>query len=44
MSAPSGSFEERLGCGADELLLVGDDPDFDIAAGRRAEWHVFGVS
>jgi len=36
--------EERLGCAAGEILLVGDDPDLDIAAGRRAGWHVFGVS
>lgn len=36
--------EERLGCDADEILLVGDDPDLDLAAGRRAGWHVFGVS
>ena len=36
--------EGRLGCAADEILLVGDDPDLDIAAGRRAGWHVFGVS
>ncbi|NCA11082.1 HAD family hydrolase [bacterium] len=45
---PAGEFfrcvEERLGCAADEILLVGDDPDLDIAAGRRAGWHVFGVS
>jgi len=36
--------EERLGCAADEILLVGDDADLDIAAGRRAGWHVFGVN
>lgn len=36
--------EGRLGCAAEEILLVGDDPDLDIAAGRRAGWHVFGVS
>ena len=24
----------------DRLLLVGDDPDLDLAAGRRAGWHV----
>jgi len=36
--------QERLGCDADEILLVGDDPELDIAAGRRAGWHVFGVS
>lgn len=35
--------EGRLGCVADEILLVGDDPDLDIAAGRRAGWHVRSV-
>ncbi|MFM8434990.1 MAG: HAD family hydrolase [Planctomycetia bacterium] len=35
--------EERLGCDAAEILLVGDDPELDIAAGRRAGWHVRGV-
>jgi len=37
------SVEARLGCGPKELLLVGDDPELDIAAGRRAGWHVCGV-
>jgi putative hydrolase of the HAD superfamily len=37
------SVEERLGCGPTELLLVGDDPELDLAAGRRAGWHVRGV-
>lgn len=35
--------EERLGWDAAEILLVGDDPELDIAAGRRAGWHVRGV-
>lgn len=35
--------EERLGFGPTELLLVGDDPELDLAAGRRAGWHVCGV-
>lgn len=35
--------EERLGCGPRELLLVGDDPELDVAAGRRAGWHVLPV-
>lgn len=35
--------EERLGCAAHELLLIGDDPELDLAAGRRAGWHVRGV-
>lgn len=37
------SVEGRLGCGPAELLLVGDDPELDLAAGRRAGWHVCGV-
>jgi putative hydrolase of the HAD superfamily len=37
------SVEERLGFGPTELLLVGDDPELDLAAGRRAGWHVRGV-
>lgn len=37
------SVEARLGFGPKELLLVGDDPELDIAAGRRAGWHVCGV-
>jgi ribonucleotide monophosphatase NagD (HAD superfamily) len=37
-------IQERLGHAADEIVLVGDDPELDIAAGRRAGRHVFGVS
>ena len=37
------SVEARLGFGPTELLLVGDDPELDLAAGRRAGWHVHGV-
>jgi len=37
------SVEQRLGFGPTELLLVGDDPELDLAAGRRAGWHVRGV-
>ncbi len=36
--------EQRLGCGPDEVLLVGDDPELDIAAARRAGWRSLGVS
>lgn len=40
---PSGEFfravERRLGLGPEELLLVGDDPELDVAAARRAGWH-----
>jgi len=40
---PSSEFfravERRLGVGPEQLLLVGDDPDLDVAAARRAGWH-----
>ena len=40
---PSGEFfrevERRLGLGPEQLLLVGDDPELDVAAARRAGWH-----
>lgn len=40
---PSGEFfravERRLGLRPEELLLVGDDPELDVAAARRAGWH-----
>ena len=40
---PSGEFfravERRLGLGPAQLLLVGDDPELDVAAARRAGWH-----
>ena len=36
-------IESRLGCQPHELLLVGDDPELDIAAGERAGWHVLRV-
>lgn len=38
------AVEARLGRRPDELLLVGDDPELDLAAGRRAGWHVRGVA
>jgi putative hydrolase of the HAD superfamily len=37
------AVEARLACRPAELLLVGDDPELDLAAGRRAGWHVCGV-
>jgi len=37
------SIETRLACRPHELLLVGDDPELDIAAGERAGWHVLRV-
>ena len=36
-------IEERLGLGPADLMIVGDDPKLDIAAGRRAGWHVYPV-
>jgi putative hydrolase of the HAD superfamily len=36
-------IESRLDCCPHELVLVGDDPELDIAAGRRAGWHVLKV-
>jgi putative hydrolase of the HAD superfamily len=36
-------LEERLGCRPEETLLVGDDPDLDIRAARRAGWRTLGV-
>lgn len=38
------AVERRLGLDRHELLLVGDDPELDIAAGRRAGWHVRNVA
>jgi len=37
-------IESRLGRGPRELMLVGDDPELDLAAGTRAGWHVRGIS
>jgi putative hydrolase of the HAD superfamily len=36
--------ERRLGCGPDEVLLVGDDPELDVAAARRAGWRSLDVA
>lgn len=33
------AIERRLGLSPAALLLVGDDPDLDVAAARRAGWH-----
>jgi putative hydrolase of the HAD superfamily len=45
---PAGEFfrtvERRLGLTSRELVLVGDDPELDLAAGRRAGWHVRDVA
>jgi putative hydrolase of the HAD superfamily len=35
--------EERLGCRSDELVLVGDDPELDMAAAARAGWQTRAV-
>jgi putative hydrolase of the HAD superfamily len=44
---PSGEFfravERRLGFQPQELLLVGDDPELDVAAARRAGWHAHAL-
>lgn len=37
------TVERRLACRPHELLLVGDDPELDLAAGRRAGWHVLPI-
>lgn len=37
------TVERRLGRSPTELVLVGDDPELDIAAGRRAGWHVLPI-
>ena len=37
-------IERRLGCEPGEVLLVGDDPELDVAAARRAGWRSLGVS
>lgn len=33
------SVQEQLGLAADEILLVGDDPEADFAGATRAGWH-----
>jgi putative hydrolase of the HAD superfamily len=44
---PSAEFfrevERRLGFQPQELLLVGDDPELDVAAARRAGWHAHAL-
>jgi putative hydrolase of the HAD superfamily len=37
-------IERRLGCGPATVLLVGDDPELDVAAARRAGWRSLGVA
>lgn len=37
-------LERRLGCAPAEALLVGDDPDLDVAAARRAGWRALGIA
>jgi putative hydrolase of the HAD superfamily len=36
--------QRRLGCEPAEVLLVGDDPELDVAAARRAGWRSLGVA
>lgn len=38
------TVERRLGHAPPELLLVGDDPELDIAAATRAGWHTHPVA
>ena len=33
----------RVGCAPHEALLVGDDPECDVAGARRAGWHAFHI-
>ena len=37
-------IEQRLGCEPAEVLLVGDDPELDVAAARRAGWRSLGIA
>jgi len=37
------AVESRLGFQPHELLLVGDDPQLDLAAAIRAGWHAHGI-
>ena len=37
-------IERRLGCGPAAVLLVGDDPELDVAAARRAGWRSLGIA
>ena len=37
-------IEQRLGCRPAEVLLVGDDPELDVAAARRAGWRSLDVA
>jgi putative hydrolase of the HAD superfamily len=36
-------IERRLGCDPAEVLLVGDDPELDVAAARRAGWRAQNI-
>lgn len=36
-------IEERLALGPSEIMIVGDDPELDVAAGRRAGWQAIVV-
>ncbi len=37
------AVESRLGCTADQLILVGDDPRLDVAAARAAGWQALAI-
>jgi|TARA_B100000073_G_C23738989_1_gene573127 putative hydrolase of the HAD superfamily len=38
------AIEHRLGRRPEELTLVGDDPELDIAAARKAGWHAHSIA
>ena len=37
-------LERRLACRPAEALLVGDDPELDVAAAQRAGWRALGIA
>jgi len=37
-------IERRLGCEPADVLLVGDDPELDVAAARRAGWRSLDIA
>jgi putative hydrolase of the HAD superfamily len=37
-------IEARLGCAAGDIVLVGDDPELDLAAAARAGWRTHAIA